>query len=116
MKKHGPPPCGMNNVGSRLMAFTGVYPADLSVAGCPANVNQASTRYFKRPLRCYALTLTFDPAAFGVCEPLVCRYDAAPALVAVVAAAFAVLVLAVGALSPSLSTVAAAVVGGGGGG
>jgi hypothetical protein len=33
MKKHGPPPCGMNNVGSRLMAFTGVYPADLSVAG-----------------------------------------------------------------------------------
>jgi hypothetical protein len=34
-----------------------------------------------RPVRRYALTLTLDPAAFGVCEPLACRYDAAPALV-----------------------------------
>jgi hypothetical protein len=25
MKKHGPPPCGMNRVGSRLMAFTEDY-------------------------------------------------------------------------------------------
>src|ERR1700693_3049585 len=34
-----------------------------------------------RPVRRYALTLTLDPAALGVCEPLACRYDAAPALV-----------------------------------
>ena len=34
-----------------------------------------------RPVRRYALTLILDPAAFGICEPLACRYDAAPALV-----------------------------------
>ena len=32
-------------------------------------------------MRRYAVTLTVDPAAFGVCEPLPCWYDAAPALV-----------------------------------
>jgi hypothetical protein len=25
MKKHGPPPCGMNKVGSLLMVFTGEF-------------------------------------------------------------------------------------------
>jgi hypothetical protein len=29
MKKHGPPPCGMNKVGSLLMVFTGEFSGGL---------------------------------------------------------------------------------------
>ena len=36
MKKHGPPPCGMNRVGSRLMAFTG----ELSGAAEPSRATR----------------------------------------------------------------------------
>ena len=37
MKKHGPPPCGMNKVGSLLMVFTGEFSGGLE----PSRVTRA---------------------------------------------------------------------------
>ena len=84
MKKHGPPPCGMNKVGSRLMAFT----RELSGGPEPSRViperqSTADAAVKRLPPR-YARTLTLDPALCGL---LACRDVAAAALAGVAAAA-----------------------------
>ncbi len=43
MKKHGPPPCGMNKVGSFLVVFTGELPVvEPSRATCERQLTAAA--------------------------------------------------------------------------
>src|SRR5271165_7045241 len=68
MKKHGPPPCGMYNVGSLLMALTygNFRPVQRSRAGS------------ERQLRCtraaQTLAFTLLPTASSECAPLLCTF------------------------------------------
>ena len=64
MKKHGPPPCGMNNVGSRLMVFTGSFPADLERSRAPC---ERQSRLLGVESHCFAA------AACTFCGAL-CKY------------------------------------------
>src|SRR5712671_989037 len=96
MKKHGPPPCGMNKVGSRLMAFT----RELSGGPEPSRVTSerqsTADAVVKRPPRGYATTLSLDPA---LCGPLACWDVAAAAVAGAAAAAALVAAAAAGALN-----------------
>ena len=50
MKKHGPPPCGMNNVGSRLMAFTGDLAGALERSRVTCERQSSPDAIVKRPV------------------------------------------------------------------